>query len=47
MIFHKIQGNGGARGASHIVILFNPLRPTNDLDKIYHYNMKGYRDHEN
>ena len=22
MLFHKIKGNGGARGASHIVILF-------------------------
>ena len=27
MFFHKIRGHGGVRGASHIVILFNPLRP--------------------
>ena len=39
--FHKIQGNGGARGASHIVILFNPLRPKSDLNEIYHCNIKG------
>ena len=42
MCFHKIQANGGARGASHIiVILFNPLRRKSDLDEIYHCNIKG------
>ena len=29
-----IEGNGGARGASHIIILFNPLRPKSDLNEI-------------
>ena len=38
VLFHKIQGNGVARGPSHIVILFNPLRPKSDLNKIYHSN---------
>ena len=33
-----IQGNGGARGPSHIVILFNPLRPLSDLNEIFHCN---------
>ena len=32
--FPKIQGNGGARGASHIVILSNPFRPKSDLNEI-------------
>ena len=41
MFFHKIQGNGGARAASHIVILFNPLRRKIDLNEIYHCNIKG------
>ena len=41
MFFHKIQWNGGARGLSHIVILFNPLRPKSDLNEIYHCNVKG------
>ena len=41
MFFHKIQGNGGARGASHIVILFNPLRPKRDLNECCHCNIKG------
>ena len=39
--FHRIQGNVGARGASYIVILFNPLRPKNDLNEIYHCNIQG------
>ena len=37
----KIQRNGGARGSSHMVILFNPLRPKSDLKDIYHCNVKG------
>ena len=41
MFFHKIQGNGGERGPSHIVILFNPLRTKSDLNEIYHCNIKG------
>ena len=41
MFFHKIQGNGDARGSSHMVILFNPLRPKRDLNEIYHCNIKG------
>ena len=41
VFFHKIQGNGGARGSSYIVILFNPLRPKSDLNEIYHCNIKG------
>ena len=41
MFFHKIQRNGGARGPSHIIILFNPLRPKSDLNEIYHSNIKG------
>ena len=39
VFFHKIQGNGAARGASQIVILFNPLRPKSDLNEIYHCNI--------
>ena len=39
--FHKIQGNGGAREASPIVILFNLLRPKSKLNGIYHCNIKG------
>ena len=38
MLFHKIEGNGGG-GASHIVILFNPLRPKSDLNEIYHLSV--------
>ena len=41
VFFHKIQGNGGAGGASHIVFLFNPLRPKTDLNEIYQFNIKG------
>ena len=48
VFLHKIEGNGGARGASHIVILFNPLRPKSDLNEIYHCNrFISWRDHEN
>ena len=36
--YNKIQGNGSARGPSHIVILFNPLRPKSDLNELYHCN---------
>ena len=39
--FHKIQWNGGARGPSHTVILFNPLRPKSDLNEIYNWCVKG------
>ena len=41
VFFRKTQGNGCARGASHIVILFNPLRPKSDLNQISHCNIKG------
>ena len=30
----------GARGPSHIVILFNPLRPKSDLNEIYHLSVR-------
>ena len=40
MFFHKIQRNGGARGLSHIIILFNPLRPKSDLNEIYHLSVR-------
>ena len=36
MFFHKIQRNGGARGASQIVIPFTPLRPKSDLNQNSH-----------
>ena len=41
MFFRNIQGKGSTRGPSHIVILFNPLRPKRDLNEIYHCNIKG------
>ena len=41
VFFHNIRGNGGARGASHIVILFNSLRPKSDLNEISYCNIKG------
>ena len=34
--FHKVKGNGSARGGSQIVILFNPLRPKSDLNQNSH-----------
>ena len=33
IFLHKIQGDGGARGATHVVILFNPLRLKSDLNE--------------
>ena len=47
MLFDKIEGNGGARGASHIVILFNPLRPKSDLNEIYHLSVREIMTIEN
>ena len=47
MLFHKIEGNRGARGASHIVILFNPLRPKSDLNEIYHLSVREIMTIEN
>ena len=47
MLFHKIEGNGGARGASHMVILFNPLRPKSDLNEIYHLSIREITTIEN
>ena len=47
MLFHKIEGNEGARGASHIVILFNPLRPKSDLNEIYHLSVRQIMTVEN
>ena len=41
VFFHNNQGNGDARGASYIVILFNPLRPKSDVNEIDHCNIKG------
>ena len=34
------MGNGGTRGASHIVILLTLLRPKSDLNQISHCNIK-------
>ena len=47
MLFHTIQGNGGARGVSHIVILFNPLRPKSELNEIYHLSVREIMTIEN
>ena len=47
MLFPKIEGNGGARGASHIVILFNPLRPKSNLNEIYHLSVREIMTIEN
>ena len=47
MLFHKIQGNGGVRGASHIVILFNPLKAKSDLNEIYHLSVREIMTIEN
>ena len=47
MLFHKIEGNGGERGASNIVILFNPLRPKSDLNEIYHLSVREIMTIEN
>ena len=47
MLFDKIEGNGGARGASHIVILFNPLRFKSDLNEIYHLSVREIMTIEN
>ena len=47
MLFHKIEGNGGARGVSHILILFNPLRPKSDLNEIYHLSVREIMTIEN
>ena len=41
IFFHNIRGNGGARGASHIVIFLNPSAPKSDLNQISHCNIKG------
>ena len=42
MLFHKIQGNGGARGASHIA-----LGPKSDLNEIYHLSVREIMTTEN
>ena len=47
MLFHKIQGNGGARGASHRIILINPLSPKSDLNEIYHLSVREIMTIEN
>ena len=47
MLFHKIEGNGGARGALHIVILFDPFRPKSDLNEIYHLSVREIMTIEN
>ena len=47
MLFHKIEGNGGARGASHTVNLFNPLRPKSDLNELYHLSVREIMTIEN
>ena len=47
ILFHKIEGNRGARGASHIVILFNPLRPKSVLNEIYHLSVREIMTIEN
>ena len=47
MLFHKIEMNGGARGASHIVTLLNPLRPKSDLNEIYHLSVREIMTIEN
>ena len=39
--FFKLGGNGGKRGASHTVILFNPLSRNSHLNKISYSNIKG------
>ena len=41
IVYFTVQGNGGAKGTSYKVILFNLLRPKNDLNEIYHCNIKG------
>ena len=44
VLFHKIERNGGTRGASHVVILFHPLRPKSE---IYHLSVREIMTIEN
>ena len=47
MLIHNTEGNGAAKGASHIVILFNPLRSKSDLNEIYRLSVREIMTIEN
>ena len=47
MLFHMVEGNGGARGASHIVIFFNPFGPKSDLNEMYYLSVREIMTIEN